>query len=1209
VKTDDVASSQPDAAKPWCWPEWRRESGYRFLARYVSPRSLVGLGLVDDLADTHNGAVGAETVDRSSVAERLYNRLRTQGIAYAIQPWVPGGVAQQIRHPYWLLKDKWGTCLDFATVYAAMCLDAQEAPLIAVSSFGGEGHAFVIITPGRLSGDRRLRPFALDRADADEEGVLIVDDRDILIQALADGALVAVDCVAATRGATFDEAVRDGAAHLRTRWTLRLVDVPWLHEQDETIPFEPPMTRPPIRPYIPGSSAELVEFGGHSKLLSDLRDETGAVVLLAPSGQGKSTIARRLARYAPFGCGWFLNASEPQALINSLADAELAERNQTGVGVADADREGFAFSALGRLQDTDDRWIVVLDNADGDPDKLLPNLPRPNERQLVVITTTNPAWRQLPGFSVRDVPPVDDSEVADVLGGTELLSLVAGRPLLLQAFRQLATEAGWDGATIRKYVPDDGADDELQGPATYWAALQAAPGFEAAELATSAHAAYLPPDYQPLALLRELVLPAGDAVVRLAALGLVAHEAGTESLRLHRLLGAAIRAQLEREQPALCEEVIVRLASSEAALDVLDGYGDLPTVSRLDERLMPIDGKSGVDATLGRALYGVAGLLELHGHTRRSGDTYEKAQRHFNAQSDPLRIAGCLHGRARTINQHYSGDEGRLRSALEWAQWAQELLEAGGKAVEGDRCFAMQWLLKQKLAKFPGPGESRTALTLEALAGLEQAHARRSKRLAPDDPELARSLFNLAGIRIDLARVERARAAVLLDEAEAVYDKVAKTRRRIYGRDVHPHIAACVIGFGYVNYFRALWIPTASRENRARWLRAATESTTAAIRQREAQEGALDLDETTKCAKFLAKVALARFAYPVAPVEAVSAVSDDAVQELVDARLLLEPLPLLPADGVGLSTGIDQWVQSPALAALVEEFGGSVPKGDLAARLSWLEDFSVRWDFRAGKERNFAVVPQFVPSTEKVILSVASALGLVGTTPPRKKGCRKNGHYQHVLILGGLVRACLARPLHAASLIAEQAIEADSVTALGGYRPLAGDELSLAERAGEAHLTDEFGAMDAGIRRAFEVDEPVSDRGEESSIVGASWRVRQYRTSTGLAVRVVAAPSTEPGTRRANTPDTYAWFATELAKLARGERVLLVTSDIYVPFQHADALRMLTLPYGVEVDAVGMRAGDLDRRLEQPFRPHNYLQEVRSTIRAFRMLHSSQPNT
>lgn len=312
--------------------------------------------------------------------------------------------------------------------------------------------------------------------------------------------------------------------------------------------------------------------------------------------------------------------------------------------------------------------------------------------------------------------------------------------------------------------------------------------------------------------------------------------------------------------------------------------------------------------------------------------------------------------------------------------------------------------------------------------------------------------------------------------------------------------------------------------------------------------------------------------------------------------------PPLPSTIADVPAAIDGWIRSPALVELVAMFAGDAraPWDDhLGVLLAWLEEFSLRWDFRGGKERNLVADQEFAPDTARLILRSADELGLVGTTPP------SHDHYDHVLILGGLVRACLARPLHAAALLGERTLRADSVTGLGGYRPLRGDELDLAARLGHNALTDEFDAMHAGIRAAFDLSEPTAERGERSDDVGASWRVVEYAGPDGIPLQVAGAPSREPGTRRANTPDTYVWFATDLARLNGHERVLVVTSDIYVRFQHADAMRMLALPYGVEIDAVGIRPGDVDPRLRQVFAPHNYLQEIRSTIRALRGLHEA----
>ena len=48
----------------------------------------------------------------------------------------------------------------------------------------------------------------------------------------------------------------------------------------------------------------------------------------------------------------------------------------------------------------------------------------------------------------------------------------------------------------------------------------------------------------------------------------------------------------------------------------------------------------------------------------------------------------------------------------------------------------------------------------------------------------------------------------------------------------------------------------------------------------------------------------------------------------------------------------------------------------------------------------------------------------------------------------------------------------------------------------------------------------------------------------------------------------------EVAHLQPGQRLLIVTTAIYVPFQHANALRMFSLPYGALIDTVGVEPGE-----------------------------------
>lgn len=1183
-----TAREEPDAqldrgAPAWETFDWDDLKG---LARYVSPRSLRGLRLTADIGALTQAPdrVAAET----SIAEALYGVLRKRGISYARESWT-GLTRQQIRHPRWLIEDGWGTCLDLAVTYAAMCLEAHLAPLLAIT----ERHALVVLQPGREHAPSAVPPFsagwARRKPDESVSGILEVSDGDWVRQSLAARELLAVDVVAATStyAGDFDDALDRGGDYLSDGTVF--LDVAYLHNAGAR-PLPPPAERPSIRTYLPGGHQHFVRYADHAGILEQLEKQSGTVVLVATAGQGKSTLARQVVLDAPFGAGWFLNASERRTLIGSLAAADLAERNELAPRRASADRVGYSDDALMRLAEAEGQWVVVYDNADGDPGNILPLMPRPQPGQLVLVTTTNPEWERVPGIRALRLPALSDETVAAELSGPELVELVAGRALLLHAFRALLAWSGESPAAVAARAPTDiGAEDPTRAPATLWAAVRERLGGAIEPFCLQL--AYLPPDQQPLELLEALNPDAPEFTATLADTGLVTRERG--ALRLHRLFGDAIRADVRAREPDLDAQVVLGLANSREAFQMLDRYGDRDTLFRLDERVRELDdASSGPDERLGTALYMVAELLEPAGHTRLSGQTYARASRHLTHRIELL--AGSLHGRARTVNQHHAGNEKMLREALSWAARAEELLlSLPGHEGEADRCLAMQGLLKQKLAKFPGPGGTTLELLRDALGVIEEAHRKRVARLDPMDPELARSEFNLAGIRIELAKLEHSAARAHLDTADRVYASVAERRERIYGRSVHPHIAACVVGRGYVGYYRALLLP-ATPQVRTHWLRDATAYADEALGQREALEGSLDGDETRKVLRFLAKVALARRVPPVGAAHELNSVQAEMSRELEFAAMRT-----LPSNTRSLEQSIAEWVFSPALAAVVAAFGVTAPEPgtELGDALEWLEEFSLRWDFRGGAERNLVGDQRLDAATRDVVLRAAAALGLVGTSAPAAE------NYDHVLILGGLVRACIARPIYAARLLDTDEIAARDITALGGFRELKGNELDLAASLGSGDLVDEFHAMDAGVRSAFKVDAPFDDRGEQSDVVGASWAVREYRLPTEGVVRVVGAPSSEPGVRRANTPDTYAWYASELARLRPGERVLIVTSDIYVPYQHADALRMLALPYSVEVDAVGVAPGDAHPSLVQTFEAHNYLQEFRSTIRAFRALH------
>ncbi|MEU4339124.1 hypothetical protein AB0F59_31510 [Micromonospora lupini] len=304
-----------------------------------------------------------------------------------------------------------------------------------------------------------------------------------------------------------------------------------------------------------------------------------------------------------------------------------------------------------------------------------------------------------------------------------------------------------------------------------------------------------------------------------------------------------------------------------------------------------------------------------------------------------------------------------------------------------------------------------------------------------------------------------------------------------------------------------------------------------------------------------------------------------------------------------ITADVRAWVDSTPLRGLVRHFGGHWPAGDLPEVLRFLDDFSARhWDFRQGRERPDAREPTFDASTSRLVLDAAATLGLVRATPPARPA------YAHLVVLGGLAHACVRRVAYAAHLLRTGLRVTGEVAVLGSFRPLSEWERATLADAGLPPDETEVDVLDTAVRQVFGVTAPTEQAGVDAGHPHHSWSSRTCRPRGLPAVRVLAAPSSEPHRRRAHTADTQRFWA-EHVRLAPGDEVLMVTAPIYVPFQHCDALRTLAVPYGCAIETVGVdpTLADLAVLPEQTLTPGRYLQEIRSTIRSMRVLHDRVP--
>lgn len=1174
------------------WPTWGEGDGDQLLAQFVSPATTLPRASLDIIPSQRIGGDGAAA--DLAVARTSFDELSARGIAAALDPWIPLTTQQQIRDPEWLIANGVGNCLDLTLTHAAMCLQAGAAPHIAV----GHGHAFLLLRLGARSDPDwpDIDPLPLwgasGREQADFGGVYRIDDPASVLSGIEAGELVAIESLAVTDSAvTFEEATRRGSELIRRG--VRLVDVGWLQREGGVAPLDRPEDHAGTGPYVPGGRAESVSYPSRTTVVGDILELTGIVAIYGEQGSGKSTIARGLAAGAPHAAGWFLDASSRQTLINSLAQAELAELNRPGEGLSDQEREGYAYAALSRLQRATHPWTVVFDNANGDPLEIRSLVPEPKDGQLLVVTTTEPRWRKL--AHPIDLDRLDEADVEARVGAGlshELSELINGRPLMLEAFRSFSEESGVSLAAVKAPEAEGDLPEAVRGPAALWDAVRSI--LAEGERSLALRAAYLPPDYLPAALLERLSGTPEGTVERLASLGLLGLEPRTRTATLHRLFGAAIR----RDEAADPAEIAAQLCSDPEVLDLLDRRGDAETIERLAESVKSA-ASSGLDG-LAVGLHGLASVLELKGNTPASAALYELAQPRLEAtgEDNVLLVVDCLHGRARLINQQHADDGLLLKRALEWVEEARSLCEREGHAERLGRPLAMKGLLEQKVAKLEPNREQRLRLLQQAQETLREADRLRVEFIDEADPERLRSYFNLAGSAIELARADPSRAAEHLDVAAEVYETVAQGRVEIYGRHHHPHIAACLYGLSVVNYFRATLLDV-DAEQRTEWLRLAAEVGDRALAQRQAFDGSRDLLDTDKSLKMQAKIALARWSVPARHSGELTSFEAELSGELKRAGIILDPVPRLEA-GRDAGGFIEDWTYSKAMTALVSAFGGRGPSADagVLATLEDLDRFSQKaWDTRAGRERNEARVLAATPYQERVVRAAAIALGLDDVAPPSL------ATYDHVLILGGLARGCIARPLAVAELLAER-IQTKRVTALAAFRETNAGEVQTLARVGLGPTESEFESMDVGVRRAFGLDAP--DAVEEGvTEVGAPWRIHRYDSPAApIDVVAVPRPSADPN-ERVRTGDSYRWLL-DAGILEQGDSVLVVTTAIYRVYQLADAIR--ELGRGFDVDALGMRPGDVEPELlwPDPLRATTqYLLEVRSTIRALHALQAA----
>lgn len=318
---------------------------------------------------------------------------------------------------------------------------------------------------------------------------------------------------------------------------------------------------------------------------------------------------------------------------------------------------------------------------------------------------------------------------------------------------------------------------------------------------------------------------------------------------------------------------------------------------------------------------------------------------------------------------------------------------------------------------------------------------------------------------------------------------------------------------------------------------------------------------------------------------------------------ILECPPLVGDRVQQMYKTLDGWLRSPALADLVARFGSEAPAHLTTPKLgAWLLDFSERWDFRqlqqgtlaedTGERSRWLITDTSLTESQRdVIQAAARELGLIGVEFPKKNA------YDFVWVLGGARLSNLLRPRFAAHLVADHALRCGAIALLAAARPVSSTERPATDTyAPEAET--EFDLINRGAEIAFNMPHAFTEeRHDDAKNTNQSWIIRRYGAIGDFPpILSMSAPSSAPQMRRANSADTYEFFFRHV-QVHAGSSLLLITSQIYVPYQQLEAIRTVALRHDVVLETVGFPlewSGDLQGMNQ----PGNYLQEIRSTIQS-----------
>lgn len=289
-----------------------------------------------------------------------------------------------------------------------------------------------------------------------------------------------------------------------------------------------------------------------------------------------------------------------------------------------------------------------------------------------------------------------------------------------------------------------------------------------------------------------------------------------------------------------------------------------------------------------------------------------------------------------------------------------------------------------------------------------------------------------------------------------------------------------------------------------------------------------------------------------------------------------------------LEESIACWVYDEEFKKLLKQFGIAIrsdyPLEEYIKRL-W-EEIQI-WDFRKGRERwSIGAEDNRIEANKDEIESVSKRLGLLDITETVIEDP------DYILPLGGARMTNYDTPLKAKELIDTHGWSDITVVGLSTERKKTERDAPFFKKYAPGAET-EFEAMCGGVQKVFGLSELcIKTRNTNSNPFLCSESRVYSQTYKKCRIAAVAAPSSEPDKRRANTIDTFVYFQ-KMFDVGNECKVILTTNCIYVPFQTM-AIMQIALERNIMIDCVGAEG----HAVIPEGKSSSYLQEIKATVDA-----------